>query len=84
MAERDPSADLKGPLTPVRARHHSSITDPKQIGGLCYGQSIILAAHLSSSVHYSLHHWYLYVQVNYVRQNGQRLIMIVRRQGILD
>ncbi len=34
MAERDPSADLKGALTPVRARHHSSITDPKQIGGL--------------------------------------------------
>ncbi len=33
-AERDPSADLKGALTPVKAKHHASITDPKQIGGL--------------------------------------------------
>jgi integrase len=33
-AERDPSADLRGALTPVREKHHASITDPKAIGEL--------------------------------------------------
>jgi integrase len=33
-AERDPSGDLKGALTPVKAKHHASITDPKAIGAL--------------------------------------------------
>ncbi|MEW6439662.1 MAG: integrase arm-type DNA-binding domain-containing protein [bacterium] len=33
-AERDPSADLKGALSPVRKKHLASITDPKAIGGL--------------------------------------------------
>jgi len=33
-AERDPSADLRGALTPVKEKHHASITDPKAIGEL--------------------------------------------------
>ncbi len=33
-AERDPSSDLRGALTPVKAKHHASITDPKGIGAL--------------------------------------------------
>ena len=33
-AERDPSADLKGALKPVRSRHMAAITDPQQVGGL--------------------------------------------------
>lgn len=33
-AERDPVADLKGALPPVKANHYSSITDPKKIGEL--------------------------------------------------
>ncbi|SDZ03010.1 tyrosine-type recombinase/integrase [Nitrosomonas sp. Nm33] len=33
-AERDPGGDLKGALTPVKAKHHASITDPKAIGAL--------------------------------------------------
>lgn len=33
-AERDPSADLRGALPPVKQRHHASITDPKAIGAL--------------------------------------------------
>lgn len=33
-AERDPSADLKGALAPPQAKHHASITDPRQIGEL--------------------------------------------------
>jgi len=33
-AERDPSGDLRGALTPVKVKHHASITDPKLIGGL--------------------------------------------------
>jgi len=33
-AERDPSGDLRGALTPVKERHHASITDPKKIGEL--------------------------------------------------
>lgn len=33
-AERDPSGDLRGALTPVKVKHHASITDPKAIGGL--------------------------------------------------
>lgn len=33
-AERDPSADLKGALTPVKHGHMSTITEPKKIGEL--------------------------------------------------
>jgi integrase len=33
-AERDPSTDLKGALPPVRVKHHASIIEPQQIGGL--------------------------------------------------
>lgn len=33
-ATRDPSQDLRGALAPVTPKHHSSITDPKAIGGL--------------------------------------------------
>jgi len=33
-AERDPSVDLRGALTPVKVKHHASITDPKAIGAL--------------------------------------------------
>ncbi len=33
-AERDLSADLRGALTPVKVKHHASITDPQAIGGL--------------------------------------------------
>ncbi len=32
-AERDPSGDLRGALTPVKAKHHASITDPKKLSG---------------------------------------------------
>lgn len=32
--ERDPSADLREALTPVQARHHAAITDPKRVGEL--------------------------------------------------
>jgi len=33
-AERDPSGDLRGALTPVKVKHHASITDPKAICAL--------------------------------------------------
>jgi integrase len=33
-AERDPTADLRGALPPVKERHHASIKDPKAIGAL--------------------------------------------------
>ncbi len=33
-AERDPSHDLRGALTPVKGKHFASITDPKHIGEL--------------------------------------------------
>ncbi|MGH7604004.1 MAG: tyrosine-type recombinase/integrase [Gemmatimonadaceae bacterium] len=33
-AERDPAADLRGALPPVRANHHASITEPKAVGQL--------------------------------------------------
>ena len=33
-AERDPTADLRGALSPVKERHHASITDPKRVGEL--------------------------------------------------
>lgn len=33
-AARDPAADLRGALSPVKETHHASITDPKAIGGL--------------------------------------------------
>lgn len=32
--ERDPAADLRGALPPVKETHHASITDPKRIGDL--------------------------------------------------
>ena len=33
-ALRDPAADLRGALPPVKEKHHASITDPKKIGEL--------------------------------------------------
>jgi integrase len=33
-AERDPAADLKGALTPLKVRHHPAITDPKEVAPL--------------------------------------------------
>ncbi|HIJ55372.1 MAG TPA: integrase arm-type DNA-binding domain-containing protein [Deltaproteobacteria bacterium] len=33
-AERDPSADLRGALPPVKPKHFSAITDPEKVGGL--------------------------------------------------
>ncbi len=33
-AERDPAADLKGALTPLKTRHYAAITDPKEIAPL--------------------------------------------------
>ena len=33
-AERDPSADLRGALSPTKEQHHPSITEPKAIGQL--------------------------------------------------
>ncbi len=33
-AERDPAADLKGALTPIKTRHHAAITDPKEVAAL--------------------------------------------------
>jgi integrase len=33
-AQRDPAADLRGALPPVKEKHHAAITDPKTIGGL--------------------------------------------------
>lgn len=34
MAERDPTADLRGALAPVKKRHHAAITDPAEVGKL--------------------------------------------------
>ena len=33
-AERDPSADLRGALPPVKQTHYPSITDPEQVAAL--------------------------------------------------
>ena len=33
-AERDPSGDLRGALSPAKKRHHASITDTKEVGAL--------------------------------------------------
>ena len=33
-AERDPAADLRGALPPVKPKHHSAMTDPKKVAGL--------------------------------------------------
>ena len=33
-AQRDPSADIRGALPPVKHKHHASITDPVKIGKL--------------------------------------------------
>jgi integrase len=33
-AERDPAADLKGALTPIKTKHHAAITDPKEVAAL--------------------------------------------------
>jgi integrase len=33
-AQRDPSADLRGALPPVREKHHAALTEPKQVGAL--------------------------------------------------
>jgi integrase len=33
-AERDPAADLRGALPPVKPKHHSAMTDPEEVAGL--------------------------------------------------
>jgi integrase len=33
-AERDPAADLRGALTPLKGKHHAAITDPKDVAPL--------------------------------------------------
>lgn len=33
-AERDPAADLRGALPPVKVSHHAAITDPKEVASL--------------------------------------------------
>jgi integrase len=33
-AERDPAADLRGALPPVKPKHYSAITDPEKVAGL--------------------------------------------------
>ena len=33
-AERDPSGDLRGALSPVKGKHFAAVTDPKQVGSL--------------------------------------------------
>lgn len=33
-ADRNPAADLRGALAPVKQRHHASITDPNEVGKL--------------------------------------------------
>jgi integrase len=33
-AERDPAADLRGALPPVKPKHHSAITNPEEVAGL--------------------------------------------------
>jgi integrase len=33
-AERDPSADLRGALSPVKGSHFAAVTEPKKIGGI--------------------------------------------------
>ena len=34
QAERDPSADLKGALTPVKTKHFAAITEPRKVAEL--------------------------------------------------
>ena len=33
-ADRDPAADLRGALAPLRTKHHAAVTEPTQVGGL--------------------------------------------------
>ena len=33
-AERDPTADLKGALAPIKTKHRPAVTDPKELSGL--------------------------------------------------
>jgi integrase len=33
-AERDPTADLRGALSPIRTKHRPAVTDPKELAGL--------------------------------------------------
>ncbi len=54
QAERNQAADLVGALPPAKTKHHASITDPKEVGGLIraiqnYSGSIITATALKLS-----------------------------------
>ncbi len=70
-AVRDPCADLRGALPPVKAKHHASVTDPKKVTELlCAIQSF--SGSLSLDVLCNLHLWYLFDQANYARRNGRR------------
>ncbi|MDR4518915.1 MAG: hypothetical protein MRK00_16210 [Nitrosomonas sp.] len=59
-AERYPSGDLKGALTPVKVKHHPSIKNPKGLV-LYYGQLMVSGVHISPSARYSLPRWFLMI-----------------------
>jgi len=46
-ADRDPSADLRGALSPVASRHLASITDPVKIGALLRAMDNYVGTHIA-------------------------------------
>ena len=60
LAERDPTADSRGALPPVKAKHHASITDPIAVGELMraiddYEGSFVMKCALSKAC--TVVHW---------------------------
>lgn len=74
-AERDPSGDLRGALTPVKVKHHASITDPKAIGALLRSIRGFSGSYITKCA-LQLAPWFLCAPANYVKQNGKKSTLI--------
>ncbi len=71
-AERDPSADLKGALIPVKVKHHASVTDPKAIGALIRAINGYTGSFVTKCALIALPRLFSFALVNYAMRNGQR------------
>lgn len=74
-AERDPAADLRGALAPVKETHYAIMTDPKAMGALLTRKRAIdgYRGHCRPAAPYGWHRLRSFGPANCRKPNGQSL-----------
>ena len=72
-AERDPSGDLRGALTPVKGTHFASVTEPKQVADVLRALDGYEKAPCPFAAPSVSHRWYLCAPVSCAMHNGKIL-----------